>query len=115
MTAPPGDLIAARIAVLPDGDVAEVVITERTGPYAERLRGAYVRWFGNGAWSAWHLLAESVQDVSIASDTSQQVPTALISAIVWRPVPTGVIAANHAAHQLMYFRLTASGVASAGL
>jgi hypothetical protein len=106
---PPGDLIAARLAVLPDGDVAEVVMTERTAAYGERLREAYVRWFGHGAWSAWQLLTAAVSDVSIAADMSQEEHAALVSAVIWVPLPTGVIAANHAANQLAYFRVTASG------
>ena len=111
----PGDPIASRITVLPDGTVAEVILAERTLPYAVRRTDAFARLAIGGTWSAWHVLTEAVLDVSIAPDTSQQVPTALISAIVWRAVPSGVIAANHATHQLMYFRLTASGAAAADL
>jgi hypothetical protein len=108
----PGDLVASRITVLSNGTAAEVILAERTLPYAGRRTDAFARLAVGGAWSAWYLLAEAVQDVSIASDTSQHQPTALISALVWRPVPTGAIAAHHAAHQLMYFRLSASGAAA---
>ncbi len=106
----PGELIAARVAVMPDGDVAEIILTERAAPYKERLREAYARWFGDGAWSAWHLVAEAVNDVSITADASGQEPSALIAVVVWVRVPSGVSAADHDANQLRHFRLTRSGV-----
>jgi len=112
-TQAPGDLVASRVTVLRNNVVAEVILAERTLPYAGRRTDAFARMAAGNAWSDWHLLAEAVQDVSITSDTSQHEPTALISAIVWRPVPVGAIAANHVTHQLMYFRLTAAGVAGA--
>lgn len=111
----PGELIAARVAVLPDGDVAEVIVTERTGPYSVTLREAYGRWVGGGAWSAWRLVAEAVSDVSIAADPSGEVPAALISAVIFVPVPLGAIAANHQRSQLAHFRLTPDGVVTADL
>lgn len=111
----PGELIAARVAVMPNGDVAEIILTERTGPYRDRLSEAYAGWFGGGAWSAWHLVAEAVHDVSITADASGQEPSALIAVVVWVPTPSGVIVANHDANQLRHFRLTAAGLLPADL
>ena len=128
----PGELIASRVAVMANGDVAEVVLTERLGPYAARLRGAYARCHSDGAWSAWTLvISENVQDISIAADISPasrildetseiprfewQEPAALISAVIWVPAPTGAIAVNHAAHRSAFYHLTASGVSAADL
>jgi hypothetical protein len=112
-TQAPGDLIASRIAVMADGAVAEVVLTERPAPYASTLREAYARWHSGGAWSAWRLVADSAFDVSIAPDLGQQEPAALISVLVWVPAPAGGIAVQHVPHQSMFFRLSASGVSSA--
>jgi hypothetical protein len=112
-TQAPGDLIAARIAVLPNGDVAQVVLSERTGPYAVTLREAYARWYGGGAWSPWRLIAGDAHDISIAADIGQQEATALVGVLVWVPAPTGVIAANHVSHRPAFYRLTASGVVPA--
>ena len=109
-TQAPGKLIAARIAALADGAVAEVVIVERVLPYADKGREAYARWHSGGAWSAWRLVAEHAQDISISPDMSQQEPSALIGVVIWVPAPAGSVAANHVAHRSAFFRLTASGV-----
>lgn len=113
--APPGELTASRVAVLPDGSVAEVVIAVRMAPYAVKRADAYARWFSDGAWSAWRLAAESASDVSIAPDISQEEPAALISVLVWVPALTGGITAHHVAHRSAFYRLTASGIVSADL
>jgi hypothetical protein len=110
----PGELIAGRLAVLPGGALAEVVITGRTAPY-ERLREAYARWHADGGWSAWRLVAGAVQDVSVVADTSQGEPSALVSAVVWVRLPEGAIAATYEAHRLAYYRLTAAGIVPADL
>lgn len=109
----PGELTASRVAVLPGGDVAEVVLAERTGAYGTRFREAYARWFSDGAWSAWHFVTEGAEDVSIAADTGKE--AALISVVVWAVAPAGAIAANHVAHRAEYYRMTADGVHSTDL
>ena len=109
----PGDLIASRVAVLTDGTVAQVVLSERTGPYAVTLREVYARWHGGGAWSPWRLIVGDAHDISIAADIGQQEATALVGVIVWVPAPGGVIAANHVSHRSKFYRLSASGVTDA--
>lgn len=111
---PPGELIACHIATLKDGGLAEVVITERTGAYAVALREAYARLHRDGGWTAWRLVTADARDVSIAADPGQE-HAALISAILWVPVPAGVVAALHTPFQLQHFRLTATGVSAADL
>jgi hypothetical protein len=111
----PGSLTAARIAVMTDGSVAEVVIAERSLPYAVTRADAFARLFSDGAWSQWWLVAESAFDVSIAPDLGQEEPTALISVIEWVPAPGGAIFANHESHRSAYFHLTAAGVSRADL
>jgi len=112
-TQAPGSLTASRVAVLPDGAVAEAVIAESAEPYAVKRTDAYARWFSDGAWSPWWLVAENVSDISIAPDLGQQdEPAALISVVIWVPALVGAIAANHGSqsHRSEFRRLTASGV-----
>lgn len=104
-TQAPGNLIASRVAMLPGGIVAEVVLNERTE--------AFVRWFGGGSWSAWRPVAERVRDVSITPDISQQDPAALVGIVVFVPLPMGAIAPLHVSHKSEFYRLTASGIAPA--
>jgi hypothetical protein len=113
-TQAPGTLTASRVAVLSDGSVAEVVIAEHALPYAVKRADAFARWFSDGAWSAWRVVAESAFDVSIAPDVGHEEPTALISVIIWVPAPAGGIAAQrHVMHQSAFYRLTASRIVPA--
>ena len=93
-----------------------MILTERTGAYATTAREAYARWHADGAWSAWRLVAEAVQDVSIAADTSRETASALITVVVWVRAPSGVITQRTTRlTSSAYFRLTASAVTPAGL
>jgi len=112
-TQAPGDLKASRIAVLPNGDVAQVILSERTGPYAVTLREAHARLHHGGTWTPWRLIVGDAHDISIAADIGQQEATALVGVIVWVPAPGGVIAANHVSHRSKFYRLRASGVTAA--
>ena len=114
-TQAPGQLIASRVAVMPDGAVAEVIITEVMRPYAVTCREVHARWHRDGAWSPWQLVTENASDISVSPDTSQGEPAALISAVIWTPAPTGSTAANYVAHRSVFFRLTASGPVPADL
>jgi hypothetical protein len=111
----PGELLAERLAVLPGGDIAEVIITERVAAFAERLRECYARWHAGQGWSAWQKVTGDVFDVSITPDARGAEPAALISAVVWVPSLLGAVAVGHDSRQLAYFQLTASGITSAGL
>jgi len=107
-TQAPGNLVASRITTLPDGCAAEVVVNERTE--------AFARWLSGGAWSAWKPVAEGVRDVSITPDISQEEPAAaLISVVVFVPLPMGAIAPLHVSHKSAFYRLTASGIVPADL
>jgi hypothetical protein len=106
-TPAPGNITASRITMLEGGDLAEVVINERTE--------AFARWFSDGAWSSWRPVVDGVRDVSITPDTSQREPAALISVVVFVPLPMGAIAPLHVSHRSVFYRATASGVASADL
>jgi hypothetical protein len=114
-TPAPGTVTASRIAVMADGSIAEVIITERSLPYGDKRADAFARWHSGGEWSGWWPVAESAEDASVSPDTSQQEPAALISVVIWVPAPGGGIAVGHVAHRSAYFRLTASGVAPADL
>jgi hypothetical protein len=107
-TPTPADLAASRIAVMPDGAVAEVVITAD--------HEARARWHpAGGAWSGWMLIAGGADDVSVTPDAGQHEGSALVSVTAWRPRPMGVIPALHQSHSASYLRLSASGVAPADL
>lgn len=114
-TQAPGELIASRVAVMPDGAVAEVIITEVMRPYAVTCREARARWHRDGGWSPWWLVTENAYDISVSPDTSQGEPAALISAVIWTHAPTGSIAANYVAHRSVFYYLTASGPVPADL
>lgn len=111
----PGELKAAQIAVLSNGAVAEVILAERTLPYAVRRTDAFARLFDDGTWSAWVPVAEHAEDISITPDTGQGEPAALLCILTWSPTPPGGIPANHVAHRSAFYRLTGAGIAPADL
>ena len=102
----PGSLMASRIASLPGGVVAEVVIDERTAVWA--------RWLSEGSWSDWWPVTDGARDVSVAADAAQP-ETVLVSAVVMVPLPIGVYQSQHLLHQQRFYRLDAGGVTPAAL
>jgi hypothetical protein len=69
----PGKLLtAARIAVTPDGNIAQAVI--------DHLGSAFTRWYTGGSWQPWHGLGPGVADVSISAANFNGTDTAYICA-----------------------------------
>jgi len=71
MSQSPGPLTASRIALMPDGSVAEVVL--------DSAGKAFGRWNG-GSWSNWYPVAASIVDISIAASQVSSSDTAVCSA-----------------------------------
>jgi hypothetical protein len=93
MSLSPAQLTASRIALMPDGNIAETVI--------DNLGNAYARWF-SGLWSQWFLVGAQAVDVSIAAANISGTDTAYIS-MIFRGGGRGVYA------------LTSTGVTGTGL
>jgi hypothetical protein len=93
MSLSPAQLTASRIAVLPDGNLAEAVI--------DNLGNAYARW-NNGTWSQWWAVGGPAVDISVTAANINSTDTAYIS-LTFRGGARAV------------YLLTSSGVAATGL
>ena len=94
MSLTPAQLTASRIALMPDGDLAEVVLDD--------IGDAYARWYSDGSWSAWFFVGSPAVDVSVAAANVSSTDTAYVS-MVFRGGGRGVC------------ELTSSGVTGTSL
>ena len=108
----PSKIVRSRIAVMPGGDVAELV-TDSDGDVWACLYGAE-----SGSWSAWRLVAHQPEDVAIAAPyPGPDGPAALVSLVSWQPEPQSATerSITPAACARTFWTLTADGLSPAGL
>jgi hypothetical protein len=67
----PGKITQSRLALMPDGSLAEAALdTEHT---------AWARWYTGGNWGTWHLVGSNAIDVSITAANVSSSDTAYVS------------------------------------
>lgn len=94
MSLSPAPLVASRVALMPDGDVAEVVL--------DNVGAVYARWNNGSTWSTWWSLGNQAQDVSIGAANVSSTDTACVS-VTFKSGTRG------------FYGLTASGVEGVSL
>ena len=98
----PGRITVSRIAALPDGDVAEVVIDSDADSWAH--------WLSAGTWSAWRHVAHVTEDVDVCA-LSAGGPAALLAVVTFVPADVGVPRHHYVPPVTRRFcRLTADGL-----
>jgi hypothetical protein len=94
MSQTPGTLAASRVALMPDGDLAEAVLDDNGH--------AFARWYSSGAWSQWFFVGAPAVDVSVAGANVSSTDTAYVT-MIFSGGGRGV------------YQLTSSGVTSVNL
>jgi hypothetical protein len=73
----PGRITQTRIALLPDGQIAEAAL--------DATRNAWARWHDGSAWTAWTMVAAGAADVAVAAAVVDGAPAAYVAATPGAP------------------------------
>lgn len=107
----PSRITRSSIAVLPAGDIAELVV--------DSGNDAWCHWHtAESGWSPWWHLANRPEDVAIAAPwDGPDGPAALIALVSWQPEPQSATerSITPAACARTFWTLTADGLSPAGL